>query len=115
MNNQDIREKVQKEVMKWEDFQKFRELNIRLSPKAIDFLCSLVDNMETDSSQSWRIGEFNNSQEYAKQLIPNALNELLIRNRRLNRRNQEIVITTWEIWHSLSRLIDIFCFVPKNI
>ena len=115
MNNVDIRDKVQRDIVKWEDFQRYRELNVRLSPKAVDFLCTLVDNMETDSSQIWRKGNFNNSQEYAIQLIPNALNELLIRNRRLGKKNVETLITTWEIWHSLSRLIDVFCFVPKDI
>lgn len=116
-----IREQVKLELEKWTGLQKKRNMEVSFTPKAIDFLCLMIENIQEDKSTYWDYEslEGNTAQEYAISLIPNALNDLK-RYRRSGRRihsfkRNEIKISSWEIWHSLSEIVDRFCFIPKDI
>lgn len=116
-----IREYVAIEIKKWTILQKKRNLEVSFTPKAIDFLCLMIENIQEDKSNYWDIDGFdgNDAQEVAISLIPNAFNNLIIMRRSQRRprfsRVNEIQISSWEIWHSLDRILVDFCFIPKNI
>lgn len=116
-----IREQVELEIEKWTSLQKKRNMEVSFTPKAIDFLCLMIENIQEDKSKYWdyKSLEGNTAQEFAISLIPNALNDLT-EFRRFSRRmtfskGREIKISSWEIWHSLSEIVDRFCFIPKDI
>jgi hypothetical protein len=81
----------------------------------------MIENIQEDQSKYWEHKwiEGDTAQEFAISLIPNALNDLTTI-RRFSRRifftkGREIKISSWEIWHSLSEIVDRFCFIPKDI
>lgn len=116
-----IREQVKLEIEKWINLQKKRNVIVVFTPKAIDFLCLMIENIQEDKSKYWdyKIFEDNNAQEFAISLISNALNDLIAFRRFRKRpsffRETEIRISSWEIWHSLSEIVNRFCFIPKDI
>jgi hypothetical protein len=114
-----IREKVVLEIEKWMIAQKEIDLYISFSSKAVDFLCLMIENIEEDKSQFWDYHPLKNdaAQQFAITLIPNALDELKILSKfgKNYKENGDVKISSWEIWHSLSRIIDRFCFIPKDI
>lgn len=120
MNNNIIREQVNEQIKGWLRLQNNIGRQWSISPKAIDFIVEVVENIQEDPSQTWQRENFNfeASQELAISLVPNALHDI-IANGRLRgyrrRRNVDGKITTWEIWHSLSKTIDKWCFVPKEV
>ena len=118
MEKQEIRKQISNEVNKWIALQEKREKKVIFSPKAIDFMCTMIENIEDDRSNYWNYDQTDNrpSQEFAISLIPNALNDLTVFRGfgRFPFKKREIYISTWEIWHSLSEIVDKFCFIPKN-
>lgn len=119
MKETEIIEKVQIEVKKWTTLQKKRNFDVALSPKAVDFLCLMIENIQEDKSQFWDYNQLANqdTQKIAISLIPRALDDLT-QFYYFDRRfflDQEVKISSWEIWHSLSRIIDRFCFIRKDI
>jgi hypothetical protein len=119
MDKTQIRESVQGEIKKWTTLQNTRQINVSFTPKTVDFLCLMIENIQEDKSQFWDYSQFESgaAQELAISLIPNALNELFYRRGRpflRRQREREIKISTWELWHSLSPIIDRFCFIEKT-
>lgn len=116
-----IREYVAIEIKKWTILQKKRNFEVSFTPKAIDFLCLMIENIQEDKSNYWDYDGFdgNDAQEVAISLIPNAFNNLIIlrKFRRYSRFSRviEIQISSWEIGHSLEKIFVDFCFIPKNI
>lgn len=121
MEKSAIREQVELEIKKWTNLQQRRNVEVSITPKAVDFLCLMIENIQEDKSIYWNKKRFeeNNAQEFAISLIPNALNDLRGFRRFGGRQNyfkeREIKISSWEIWHSLSEIVDRFCFIPKDI
>ena len=120
MNKEIIREQINSQIKGWLRLQNNIGREWSISPKAIDFIVEVVENIQEDPSSTWQRENFNfeASQELAISLVPNALNDI-IGNGRLRgygrRRIMDGKITSWEIWHSLSRTIDNWCFVPKEV
>lgn len=120
MEKTEIKKRVELELEKWTSLQENRQVNVSFTPKAVDFLCLMIENIREDKSQYWDKNELEteNAQELAISLIPNALNDLTYfkRYRRpVFRGKRDFKISTWEIWHSLSDIVDRFCFIPKDI
>lgn len=121
MNNFEIREAVDNQIKLWLKLQESRRINVRFSPKAIDFICLMIDSIETDKSTFWEFKESEHkpAQQLAISLIPNALNELSPFQRFSHfgsiKKSREVEISSWEIWHSLADILDRFCFIPKDI
>lgn len=118
MENSKIREDIDVVVKRWITVQENLNVTVSLSKKAKDFLVEVIDNILQDPSDSWETNEFNkdSAQELAISLIPNALNEILPY-RRYNRsiRNENIKISTWEIWHAMTPILSRWCFIPKDV
>ena len=118
MEDVQIIEGVDEVVQRWITLQENRNLTVRLSRKAKDFLVEVIGNIQQDPSESWEANEFskNSAQELAISLIPNALNEILPYHR-YNRSidKQNFKISTWEIWHAMTPILSKWCFIPKDI
>ena len=113
IEKEEIRKQVNSAIEKWSNLQKKRRMHVIFSQKVIDFFCLMIENIEDDRSTYWDYdkSESNNAQQFAITLIPNALNELTEFRRylRFQSKVREIHISTWEIWHSLSEIINKFC------
>lgn len=121
MKKNEIREKVDYQIKQWLSLQERRETYVKFTPKAIDFICLMIENIESDKSAFWRFkeSEDQSAQQFAISLIPNALNELRPFERYSRYESiknvKDTQISSWEIWHSLSHILDRFCFIPKDI
>lgn len=110
MNQTQIRSQVNKQVERW---KKLRKIEAEISGGGIDFLCLLVVNIQEDKSPAWTKLDENDSnllQEEAIALIPYALDEVAVSTGTRN----NMKISSWEIWHSLTTVLDKFCFIPKK-
>ena len=119
MTKNEIKEQVLFEINKWQDLTRENGYEIVLSEKSIEFICTLIDNIETDRSPLWRKTGNLPSQKTAISLIVNGLNDLMLNYRYKFRENsnklRSFKITTWEIWHNLSRILDHYNILPKDI
>ncbi|MCH7408954.1 hypothetical protein MM239_06080 [Belliella sp. DSM 111904] len=118
MKKEIIREQVNRQIKEWIRLQNELGGEYSISPKAIDFVVEVVENIQEDPSSTWQRENFNYeaSQERAISLVPEALNDIIAYGRlRSYRRRRDRKITSWEIWHSLSRTIEKWCFVPKEV
>jgi hypothetical protein len=123
MIREEINNKVKDQLELWTILQKKRNKNIVFTKGASDLLCQLIENIEIDQSNHWIIdgGDFVSIQEYAISLIPNALNDIYpypYKNRRGynfgNIFNDNYTISSWELLHSITKILDSFCFIPKK-
>ncbi|HBF21575.1 MAG: hypothetical protein CMI36_02525 [Owenweeksia sp.] len=90
-----------------------------LSDKARDFIIEVIDNIKADPSPNWNIRgrEFENGQRYAISLIPEAFNQISSPRYfkyRADLENKQ-KITTWEIWQSLSDILQNRCFISRSV
>lgn len=118
METNQIRQSVQDEITKWTNLQSRNDVRVNFSKRAINFIVEVVENIELDPSENWRKQDnfnYNSAQEFAISLIPNALNDVSkYKNWKYQKKKEKITITSWEIWQSLSEIIRIWCFIPKN-
>jgi hypothetical protein len=120
MENNNINFRVNKEIDAWISEQlNFNGNNITISQNARDFIVELITNIKEDPSDFWTDLNLNSSQDIAISNIQSALNTVVryrpmryrLRGIKSFRKN-DIVITSWEIWDVLSRILVDFCFIP---
>lgn len=112
MNKELIKTSVKREIDNWVDGSIIIPTR-NLTPKAIDFIAEVINNIKEDPSPLWGEKPFNSDdfQREAISLIPEALDYILRRRPALYDNSE---ITTWEIWNSLSRILVRFCFIPEK-
>lgn len=113
MDSDQIKQQVVNQVNRWKRLRKLNGQTANISEGGINFFCLLIANIQNDVSPSWVNLNINNPdilQEEAIALIPTALNQVVDT---IGSRNN-IEISSWEIWHSLSRILDKLCFIPKK-
>jgi len=115
-----IEERTKEQVQQWQNLQnRLGEPPIRVTEKAVDLISLIISNIDDDPSLFWNKerGAMDDLQQKAISLVPNVLNEVLYGSntlRRIRRRNIE-EISTWEILHSMTRILDSWCFISKSI
>jgi len=117
MEHSQILERVKKEIKIWEMQQIERKQQIFITDKAIEFIVEMIDNIVKDPSEYWKLRDKNAFQELAIARIPNALDLSIHHNQRFRRHiffEDNLVISSWEIWYSLSRILERFCFIPEK-
>lgn len=112
-----IRKNVEHEIEKWKNLLSRRNQYAKLTPKAIDFIVEVIENIQEDPRAAWKEKEIItlNSQSYAISLIPNALNDIINKSQYKYSKRPEIYISTWDIWFSLSDTLKNWCFIPRDI
>ncbi len=118
MNREQINKQVYDQIELWLRLQKKRKLNIEFTSGATDLLCQIIENIETDKSKSWDYNkeDHNSAQEFAISLIPNALNYIYPNRRRWHENDyrKDYTISSWELLHSITNILDRLCFIPKK-
>lgn len=118
MNREQINNQVNNQINLWLNLQKKRQVNVEFTKGATDLLCQIIENIEADKSKSWdyNIEDFKTAQEFAMSLIPNALNDIYLtrRGRFETDFNKGYIISSWELLHSITNILDKLCFIPKK-
>lgn len=114
MDVDEIRKDVIRASEEWTSFQSETRLQkIGLSAGAIEAFVLLIANIEQDRSPSWADFDVDSTQREAISMIPNALNELPLPEGRLTARQRRI--TSWEIWHQFTVILDTWCPIKKDL
>lgn len=119
MNKEQIFKEVNNQIELWKRLQEKRQVIVQFTEGAIDLLCQIIENIEKDQSANWiyKNDDFNTAQEFAISLIPNALNDINPYRRSRwyeNDFKRNYDISSWEILHSITTILDRFCFIPKK-
>ncbi|GAA3963090.1 hypothetical protein GCM10022246_15410 [Pedobacter ginsengiterrae] len=117
MERYSIESQVRKEIEDWQKEYRRNVFSVRISPQAVDFITELIANISEDPSPLWQkrnqnFDDFSNYQRTAIANIPEALDYIV--DLRRFRFNDEITISSWEIWQSLTRILVKFCFIPEK-
>lgn len=112
MDSQKVDELVLREFNKWNILQIKQGREAEISNGAVKAISQMVINIKEDPSNYW--GDINTEeiQMYAIQAIPNVLNDIFLRYPRRVPKPKKI--TSWEIWHGISYVLDSWCPIPKN-
>lgn len=118
MNREQINKQVSDQIELWLRLQIKRQVKVEFTDGATNLLCQIIENIETDKSKGWdyNIDEYKTAQEFAISLIPNALNDIYpySRGRYYNDLKKGYTISSWELLHSITDILDRFCFIPKK-
>jgi hypothetical protein len=118
MNRDQINKQVNDQIDLWLSLQKKRQVNVEFTNGATDLLCQIIENIEADKSTNWNYNteDFNTAQEFAISLIPNALNDIYPYRRGWyeNDFSKGYTISSWELLHSITNILDRLCFIPKK-
>jgi len=106
-----IREQVQQQVGRWTELP-FRGRGVEVTQGAVDTLSFMIRKIETDRSARWRDFSPDLVQRQAISLIPNVLNDIA-RQQRLGG-NDRWQISSWELWHGISGVLDRWCTIEKD-
>jgi hypothetical protein len=112
MEHGEIQKSVGNQVEQWMRLQSMRKRPFELSSGAVQALTAMIVNIQQDPSPRWADFDVDATQRVAISMIPNALADMLSNFRRPDHSS---IITSWEIWHSLSRALDRWCPVPKDL
>ncbi len=113
MDREDIQRAVSNEAEKFYEFARRQNRHIRLTPGALAALGQMVENIDADPSSHWMRVDSDDIQRQVIFLLPNILIDMFARWPR--RADREWLISSWEIWHNLSPVLDKWCPVPKDI
>jgi hypothetical protein len=113
MHEQAIIEQVSNAVDRWTRTP-FPAGERSVSPEARQLLATIITNIKSDPSPAWRERDertLDAAQRYAIEVLPNILNDV---QRYARYRNRSAQFTTWELLHSMGRILDEWCPIPKN-
>ena len=114
MENKELYELVSNEFNKWIERQQMLGWKPEISEGAVEAICQMIINIKKDPSSSWRNIDAIKTQKYTITLIPNILNDLFLNHRNNFRPLALKKITSWEIWHGISNVLDSWCPIPKD-
>lgn len=109
----EIKEEMDVAINKWSELAKRQQKPLRLTSGAVEALIQMIVNIEKDPSPYWVDINYDSVQRFAISIIPNVLVDISHWNGRYRWQKQEV--SSWEIWHKISRALDKWCPVPKDI
>jgi hypothetical protein len=86
---------------------------VELSPGARELLVTVIANIERDPSPAWMLRNADEAQGRAIAFIPVALSRVAER-AYFRGKNGTPRLTTWEMLHESSNLVQMLCFIPKT-
>lgn len=112
MDPTQIEKEVQRSIRNWTEAPHPFRHEAFVTEGAAQLITHTIINIESDPSSAWKDIDKDVAQKYALSLLPNILNDISrhYRTKRFGGR-----ITSWEILHALSRTLDNWCFIPKDI
>jgi hypothetical protein len=113
MELSEIEEGVELSIAKWIELERMRQRPLELTNGAKKLVVQMIANIEKDPSPYWESVELDAVQRFAISTLPNILIEIGQRYRRFNR--EQKIFSSWEILHNISRALDKWCPIPKDI
>jgi len=129
MVQQEIISQVNEQVNKWIKSKKSLGVDVTITDGARGTLCHIIESIRNDPSPIWKLDGVGLSvdgvQKTFLDVLPNMLNELLFLRlpyydrqwrmpRLLSLQKKSVTISTWEILHQISNILDYWCFIPKK-
>jgi hypothetical protein len=114
MTQPEIKQDVESTLNNWIALQSGLDRSVELTIGARAFLTTLIKNISEDTSNQWP-NDINSDaiQRFAISLLPNILNEVLVK--RIEKETNTFVISSWEIAHSLTKILDMWCPIKKTV
>lgn len=104
------------------DWQKERfNLNFTFSESSKELIVQLIENIKKDISPQWKTYiDYDSLQLKAIRLLPKAFDEIgIVRRVRIHSQIEVVktrkIITTWEIVHSMPRILEVMNFIDKDV
>jgi len=113
MEINEIQERVESAIVNWQELERMRRSPFELTNGAKNLIVQLIVNIEKDPSPYWEEVDSDAVQKFAIATLPNVLLEIILRYRYVDRR--QTTISSWEILHDISRALDKWCPIPKDI
>jgi hypothetical protein len=110
MDFESIQKQVEESVQTWNRVAGYKRGPSEVTSGARETLAILIDKIQTDPSPAWADIDRDSVQRFAVSSIPSILNSITDRNTSKNSR----VISTWELLHAMSGILDHFCPIPKG-
>jgi hypothetical protein len=114
MQELEVRTAINAGVTNWLNTQKLANKSRSVSSGAVSVLVHLVNDISENPHPAWEGYNVENAQEFGITLIGNVLNDIDAYKRFSSSRHRE-TITAFDVWHSVSRIVDRWCFIPKDI
>ncbi len=111
MNRDEIGSAVAQAAEVFSAFNRRRQRQVRFTPGALSALAQMIENIQTDPSHHWKPVDSDDIQRQAVFLLPNILIDMS--ERWPGSTDREALISSWEIWHNVSPVLDKWCPVPK--
>lgn len=113
MESSEIKEQVKLSIAKWQQLERMRQSPVKLTDGAEELIVQMIVNIEKDPSPYWKSVELDAVQRFAISTIPNVLIDMDRRYLRIRMKREDI--SSWEILHNISRALDNWCPIPKDI
>jgi hypothetical protein len=112
MDYKEIETGVRQAAKQWSELSRYRQRSYELTDGAIHLLVQLVGNIEHDPSPHWRDFELDEIQRYVISTMPNMLVDI---DNQMGHRWRSSKVSSWEILHEMSYVLNRWCPVPKDI
>jgi hypothetical protein len=112
VNTIEIASGVDVAVRQWQTAEQARGADVQLSPRALDLVVRMIENIKDDPSPRWQEFNVDSIQREAVAMVPTLLRGIPLR--RL-RNGKASLVTSWEILHAASSILDRFCPIPKDL
>lgn len=109
----EIEKGVESSVAKWLELERMRQRPLELTNGAKKLVVQMIANIGSDPSPYWGSVELDTVQRFAVSTLPNILVEIGQRYRHFYKEQQ--IVSSWEILHDISRALDKWCPIPKDI
>lgn len=113
MELSEIKEGVESSIAKWLELERMRQRPVELTNGATKLIVQMIVNIENDPSPYWEKVEPDAVQRFAISTLPNILVE--IDQRYWHYHREQKIVSSWEILHDISRALDKWCPIPKDI
>lgn len=113
MELNEIDDGVRSSINKWLELGRMRQRPLELTVGAKELVVQMIVNIQKDPSPYWERAELDAVQRFAISTIPNILADMDQRYRHSMREPK--VLSSWEILHDISRALDRWCPIPKDI
>jgi hypothetical protein len=111
MDFESIQKQVDESVQTWSRVARYSPGPAEVTPGARESLAIIINKIQTDPSPAWGKFEPDDVQRFALSSIPGILNDV---SRRETASKKPRVVSTWELLHAMSGILDHFCPIPKG-
>ena len=113
MDREEVEAGVVNAVRTWEELSLRQGKSYTLTEGAIDTIAQIIIKIQNDPSHFWISMERDDTQKYVLSILPNLLVEISQPLTYQSKTKTEI--STWEILHEISSVLDKWCPIPKDI